>query len=160
MLPVAVKPCTEMVMAALEVAGGVPSTVVALSVMFAGGALTGAVYVVGVPLAVVAGEIEPHTMTVQGMPFRLSVQSTLPFCRIVQHRRDEVLRTVQYHKGRCLERLTEMGGAPTVMLASWTSGRISWGCLDSHANFESGTNRWFRWACYNYSRCAQGQGIW
>jgi hypothetical protein len=79
MFPSDLKPCAVTVIAAVAAAGGVPSTVVAIRVIFADGTLAGAVYVVDSPLVVVMGETDPHSPTGQARPFSVSVQSTLPF---------------------------------------------------------------------------------
>ena len=119
-----------MVIVAELVAGGVPSTVVAVRVMFADGALAGAVYVVVTPLAVVAGETEPHSTTVQGMLFKVSVQSTLPFCCSYNTVAMKFFEPFNPTKAELWDRPTAIAGSVTLRL-SCTSGEVTGGLPES-----------------------------
>jgi hypothetical protein len=98
--------------------------------MAAGDELAGAVYVIATPLAVVIGETDPHSMAGQVAPFRVSVQSMLPF--------DGSLVTVATNSfipfnatnAEVCERETIIGGALTLILSP-TSGDVSGGLPES-----------------------------
>jgi hypothetical protein len=126
MLPVAVKPAAVAAIVALLVAGGMVSTVVAVMLTFAGGTFVGAVYVAGVPLAVLVGETDPHSVTVQATPLSVRLQSTAPFCRLFDTVAANFVDPFVATKVEVGERPTEIGAAPTVRL-SWTSGEVSCG---------------------------------
>jgi hypothetical protein len=115
MFPTDLKPCAVTVMAAVAAPGGVPSTVVAVRAMFAGGTLAGAVYVVGTPLVVVMGETDPHSATGQARPFSVSVQSTLPLGWSFVTVATNFVEPFNATNADVRESDTEIGGAPTVM---------------------------------------------
>ena len=130
MVPVDLKPCAVIVTVALADAGGVPSTVVAVRAMFAGGTLAGAVYVVGTRLVVVMGDTDPHSATGQARPFSVSVQSTLPLGWSFVTVATKFVEPFNATNADVRESATEIGGVPTVML-SGTSGEVSGGLPES-----------------------------
>jgi hypothetical protein len=119
-----------MLIVAEALAGGLPSTVVAVKVIAAAGILGGGVYVVGEPLAVVMGETDPHSAIVQATSLSVSVQSMLPDCRSFAAVATNCVDPFNATLADVGNRPMEIAGGPTAIL-SWTSGEVIGGLAES-----------------------------